>query len=443
MAAGGWAAIPMLGLAAVTFLVPCAVCAYELGTLFPGEGGIYIWAHKTLGPIHGFIAGWLSWIPIFLLLPLGATTIVAHLQVAFSAEWPLWEQVGLQVAVVVFVTVLSVLRLKLSQGYVRIMFFVSFGTALCALAAGFASHGIRTPINSDIATLNLAKHGGLYSAAILWLLGVEVPFNMGAEFKNHKSAAGTMFLWGSVALLVAYVFGIVGVLASTPLDKIDATTGVARAVMGVSPLFGSIVALAIVFAISSQDVAYMNSYSRLLFVSGIEHRMPEVVGQVTEKTRVPIPALLVQALGSSLVILVFSTQANLAVAFNLYIAALITVWCASLFYLYIGVVRARMLYADLYRQRGADVWKIPGSSIGLWGVAVFGTIFNAAAIYYVFALPLTADISARAWRFWLFAISGVVCVLGVVIFKSGETRAARFDVNSTLERYANFDPPEN
>lgn len=86
MAAGGWAGIPMMLLAAATFLLPCALAAYELGTLFPGEGGIYIWAHKTAGPIHGFIAGWLSWVPIFFLLPLGATTIIAHMQYVTGSE---------------------------------------------------------------------------------------------------------------------------------------------------------------------------------------------------------------------------------------------------------------------------------------------------------------------------------------------------------------------
>src|SRR5260370_36833418 len=109
MAAGGWASIPMLWLATLTFLVPCAMCSYELGPLSPGEGGIYIWAHKTFGPIHGFVAGWLSWVPIFFLLPLGATTIVAHLQVALGADWPLWVQIALQLAVVAVVTLISVL----------------------------------------------------------------------------------------------------------------------------------------------------------------------------------------------------------------------------------------------------------------------------------------------------------------------------------------------
>src|SRR3970040_210 len=84
MATGGWAAIPMLVLATLCFMIPTILGSWELGTLFPGEGGIYIWAHKTMGPIHGFIAGWLSWMAVFLLLPLVSTAIDPPLAFMFD-----------------------------------------------------------------------------------------------------------------------------------------------------------------------------------------------------------------------------------------------------------------------------------------------------------------------------------------------------------------------
>lgn len=439
MAGQGWAGIPMLTLAAVTFLVPCALASYELGTLFPGEGGIYIWAHKTLGPVHGFIAGWLSWVPIFLLLPLGASTIAAHLQVALHQEWPLWAQVACQVGVVCVVTAISLARLTLSQRFVRWLFFVSFGTAVAVALAGIFGHAQGTPVNREIVSLDLSRYGSLYSAAILWLLGVEVPFNMGAEFTDHRRTAGTMFLWGSLALLVGYYLGIVGVLLTTPVSAIDATTGVARGAARVAPWLGSVVAVAISFAVMSQDVTYMNAYSRLLFISGVEHRLPSIVGQVTERSRVPVPALLVQAVGAIVVILIFSSQTQLAVAFNLYIAALITVWCAALFYLYVGIVRARHRLSDAYAARGDAVWKIPGGRAGLWITAVWGALFNAVAIYYVFAIPLTSGIPPQRWRLWLAVISAVVCASGALIFALSQRTAASVDVDAELKKYARFD----
>ena len=220
----------MMTLAAITFLLPCALAAYELGTVFPGEGGIYIWAHKAFGPVHGFIAGWLSWVPIFQLLPLGATTIVAHVQLAMRVELSLANQVILQIAVIWAVVAISLKKLEVSQRFVRWMFFVSLSTAFCALLAGLlAPAGRGTPLSRDIFSLDLSKYGALYSAAILWLLGVEVPFNMGAEFSDHKKTAGRMLLWGSLTLLVGYYVGIAGILMSTRADAVDGTTGVAKA----------------------------------------------------------------------------------------------------------------------------------------------------------------------------------------------------------------------
>jgi hypothetical protein len=49
MAAGGWTAIPMWVLGIVTFLMPAALAVLELGNLWPGQGGVYIWAFRTMG----------------------------------------------------------------------------------------------------------------------------------------------------------------------------------------------------------------------------------------------------------------------------------------------------------------------------------------------------------------------------------------------------------
>ena len=438
MAAGGWAGIPMMLLAAITFLLPCILASYELGTLFPGEGGIYIWAHKTAGPVHGFIAGWLSWVPIFLLLPLGAVTITAHLQYMLGVEWSLSTQVMVQCVFVAIVTLISITRLRISQNYIVLMFFVSAATAVAVFAAGLLTQPPATPVDANITSFDLSVHGALYSAAVLWLLGVEVPFNMGAEIKDHKRAVGRMFVWGTLVLMIGYLIGIAGILWTTPQGSVDATTGVARGVAALWPLGGAIVAGAIVLAVSSQDVAYMNSYSRLLFISGIERRLPAVFGQVTAGSRVPMAALLAQGAGAMLVILIFASQPNLAIAFNFYIAALIVVWCCALFYLYFGIVKARLSLKGEYNERGTNVWKIPGGIFGVVLVALWGTVSNAVAIYYVFALPLTQAVSKDEWQMWLAILAGVVALFGLIIFLSSRTAANKVTAEEELKRYATF-----
>lgn len=441
MTADGWAGIPMLLMASLTFLLPTALAAYELGTLFPGEGGIYIWAHKTLSPIHGFIAGWLSWVPIFLLLPLGVSVIVAHIQFIMGVTFPLALNISLQAFLVIIITFISAFRLKLSQRYINIMFFISFATALIVFLCAIFSPVKATPLNSDIFDFNISKHGALYSAAILWLLGVEVPFNMGAEIHNHKKNAGFMFLWGTIALLVGYIFGIFGVVSIIPVGEIDATIGVAKAVSTVSHVLGIGVGLMIVFAVISQDVAYMNTYSRLLFISGIEKRLPTIMSYLT-KERVPIIALFIQCIGAIIVIIIFTTQQNLAVVFQLYLAALVAVWVASLYYLYIALPIARYKFKELY-QRKDLVWTIPFKNVGLWFIVIAGIVFNTVAIYYVFAKPWTPDILKSEWQTWLSVISLIIIVSGAIIYLFSVKKAKRIDIDKEIEKYKNMYRAEN
>lgn len=427
LAAGGWAAISMLLLAAVIFLVPAVLASYELGTLFPGEGGIYIWADKTMGRIHGFIAGWLHWVAVFLLLPLVSTAFAQHLQVVLGVSWPLWATVLTQVLVICLITVLCLARLDVSMGLVRRIFYISMGTAVIAVIAGlihWASDGAANPVNSagDVFTLNLGIYGFLFSAAVLWLLGVETPFNMGAEFKDQKEGVRRMLTLGSGALIVGYIFGIVGTLLITPVAEINPTTGLAEAVKSVSGFIGVIVALGICAAVLSQGLAYMNAYSRLLFVSGIERRLPRIFAHVGQRSRQPVPAILLQAVIGIAIVAIFFSLESLNTAFQLYLATLVAVWSCALFYLYTGIIQARRKHAALYAERGDQAWRIPGGNVGVGLTALVGACANAASIYYVFKLPWTDEISAGEWRIWVFALIAVAAISGVLVFMVSEMK---------------------
>lgn len=425
LAAGGWAVFSMLALAVVVFLLPAILASYELGTLFPGEGGIYIWADKTMGRIHGFIAGWLSWVAIFLLLPLVSTAFAQHLQVALGVEWPLWATVVTQVGVVCLITALCLARLDLSLTLIKRIFFIAMGTAVIALVVGIY-HGIAdggpNGDTSDFFTLDLGVYGFLFSAAVLWLIGVEIPFNMGAEFKDQKEGIRRMLTLGTVALLVGYVMGILGTLLITPIAEINPTTGLADAVNSVSRFLGVIVAIGICVAVLSQGLAYMNAYSRLLFVSGIERRLPRIFAHVGQRSRQPVPAILLQAVLAIAVIALFFSLESLNTAFQLYIATLVGVWSLSLFYLYTGIVKARRDHKALYAERGDQVWRIPGGNLGVGLTALVGTIGTAMSIYYVFKIPFTDEITAGEWRGWVFGLIAFACVSGVVVYVISEIR---------------------
>jgi hypothetical protein len=159
-----------------------------------------------------------------------------------------------------------------------------------------------------------------------------------------------------------------------------------------------------------------------VFIGAVEKRLPAKMAAVS-KGKTPWPAMLVQAIGGSIVILIFATQTHLIVTYNLYLAALVAVWCTSLFYIYFGLLRARKNYHALYARRGANVWIIPGGKFGLWLCCTVGIVFNALAIYFVFAKPWVDGISTHDWRLWLSITSTVIIVGGVAAYLVGKKKA--------------------
>src|SRR5258708_28474548 len=74
----GPVSIVYLLLGFLTFLVPGAIVTGQLGFLFPGEGSIYLWTYKALGPFASFFAGFVAWWP-GVLVQLATGTVVSQL----------------------------------------------------------------------------------------------------------------------------------------------------------------------------------------------------------------------------------------------------------------------------------------------------------------------------------------------------------------------------
>src|SRR5207244_6704616 len=88
-------------------------------------------------------------------------------------------------------------------------------------------------------------------------------------------------------------------------------------------------------------------FSRLLFVSGLEQRMPAQLGRVNERTKVPVYAILTQTVLSSIfVVAIFNPWVgggNNQRAYWLFQAAVTVIWCVSMV----------LLFADIFLVKRA------------------------------------------------------------------------------------------
>jgi amino acid transporter len=231
MATGGWTAIPMWVLGIITFVIPAGMAVAELGNLWPGQGGVYIWAHRTMGDTWAFVGGYLSWVPVIISAASSPAIIVQFLLLAFHAEIGLTASIILQLVILWGVVGLALAKLAANQRVINVTFWV-YGALTLTIVIGGVIYAVKqghtgTPFNlHDALVPNFAVGGFLFGTVLLYLVGVETPFNMGAEFLSVKRSATKMVAYGSAALVGIYLLTTIATMLVLPGDQIDPVTGV-------------------------------------------------------------------------------------------------------------------------------------------------------------------------------------------------------------------------
>ena len=442
MATGGWNAIPMWVLGIIVFLVPAGLAVAELGNLWPGQGGVYIWAYRTLNEPLAFLGGYLSWMPVILNGAASPAIVVQLLLLAFHAEIGLTLSIILQLLILWIVIGLALAKLAANQ---RIMnaSFIAYGvlTAVIFVAGALFAIDNGGPatefVARDALIPNFAVGGFLFGTVLLYLVGVETPFNMGAEFLSVKRSATRMIGWGSLALIAIYLLTTLGTMMALPSAQIDPVTGVigmleVAGFPGLMEVAAVVLALIVFVAL----VTYQIAYSRLIFVSGLERHLPRIFTHLNPRTRNPVTALLVQGALSSTIMVALFSQSSLANVTVYLTGALSVVWLISGFFFFLPLPLARKKYADRYVNE--DFWRIPGGLPVVWLVTVVGCLATLGGVYYSFATPWI-DVPTSTWMTWLGSISAGCLLVGLLVYVFGRRSAQKLSAPDALAQFAVLD----
>jgi amino acid transporter len=415
----------------ITFLIPGAIVTGQLGRMFPGEGSIYVWTNKAFGPFLGFFAGFCAWWPGVLVMIATGDAVVSLLQ-QLNSNWLTqpWQQGVMIIVVIAFSFLLSVLRFRVTQNFVNLIFLAYGGAILLIGLAGLLSiiGGHAAPVNYSAS--NWLPRGAtvtFYSAVILALLGIEVPLNMGVEIREIRSITRYL-IWGSVVVMAAYLIGTFGVMTAVPLSDQGNPSAVAEAVQkgfgGAGTIFGTIVNIIFIGFFIFNTAVYNYSFGRLLFVSGLDRRLPPVMSKVN-RNRVPWVAVMVQSIISGVFTAVAFivaplvtnalTPSNLStVIYDILQAAVTVIWCVSMVILFVDVIIIRFKFHETFaRIRLAPDWVF-------YLCAVVGAIATGYGVYATFTGPWTPLLSQSQWVLWIGGIAVFSLIVAVVIFFVGQ-----------------------
>ena len=286
----------------------------QLGRMFPEEGSLYVWTHKVLGPFWGFFAGFVAWWPgpislVFIGILFANFLQQASVFIKPSCEFPCLFTENWQIGVVVLardlvqrVDVLSEdardaeLReravLVLRGGDLPDRVRRASGGSCRATAASTDFGTGWNPFQGETLALGLPANLTFFSFAILALLGIETPLNMGAEVTGGEKAIRTFLLWGCLIVMAAYLWATWGNMVVIEAGGANGTTGGAETVgLSLGRWWGAAVSLVMAWVVLTVAVVYNFSFGRLLFVSGMEKRLPHQFGRSTgtrcRRTRSP------------------------------------------------------------------------------------------------------------------------------------------------------------
>jgi glutamate:GABA antiporter len=414
----------------VTFLIPGAIVTGQLGLMFPGEGSIYVWTNKALGGFWGFFAGFAAWWPGVLVMVATADLIVTMLQF-LNGSWlqQPWQQGLVILAVIWFSTVLSILRFRVTQNMVNTV-FVIYGAAIAAVGlAGLAWLLGGHPVANDFSRNAFGLNGGnatFYGLVILALLGIEVPLNMGVEIKDRRAITSYLF-WGSLVVIAGYLLLTFGAMVVVPQASANSTTAILQAVqMSLGSVVSTIVALILIAFFLFNTTVYNYSFARLLFVSGLDRRLPGVLGKVN-RNKVPHVAVFTQAVITSVItaitFIVFGFGANVNLGTQIYLilqASVTVIWCVSMVLLFADVLVIRGKYPDEFKREQL-------APIGVFVVAsVAGAIASAVGIWVTLTGSWNGQLIGN--RDWLWLVGGVGVIslaVAVVVYVLGLNQARR------------------
>jgi amino acid transporter len=326
--------------------------------------------------------------------------------------------------------------MRLTQNYVNVQFF-AYAAAIFLiglagvvwLAKGNASAtdfgSGWNPFRTDLVgkgALGIPANLTFFSFAILALLGIETPLNMGVEVRGGERAIRTYLVWGSIIVMAAYLWTTWGNMVAIKAGGANGTVGGAQAVgVAMGKPLGAIVALILAWVFLTAAVVYNYAFARLLFVSGLEKRLPHWLGAVN-RNKVPANAVLLQTVIATLAtVLVFfvlgSGESDPFRYFYALYAGLTIIWCISTGLLFLDIFFARRANPELFEQSR----RAPLSVLYVSGI--LGTLANIGAVVFIFVgswypktetTPTGWDLSD--WNWWMLGITAVSVLAGLAIY---------------------------
>lgn len=302
----------------VVFFIPNGLVTAELSGAYPEKGGIYGWVNKAFGSRWAGRLSWLYWINCALWMPSGFIWFSGALCGAFFPDMGYLAQVAVSIVitwVTVFVASMPMTESKWIVnlgGIAKVLIFLAVGACGIAMVLQGAAPANELSVHTMMPTFD---QGLQYLPVIVYCCcGLEVLAMSAHEMKNPRKDL-PMAVIGVVILAIAMnIFASWGVLQTVPLESLDLVTGigtVASVAFG-SELIRNMVLVLLLFGVFVQMITWSIAGGRGAAEAGQAGELPAVFGKETKRGGMPVGALVISGIVSTVTIVVYGFMAESA-----------------------------------------------------------------------------------------------------------------------------------
>jgi APA family basic amino acid/polyamine antiporter len=283
-----------------------ALSLAELGSIYPGTGGLCTYLRHIYGPLPAFLYAW----ALLLMIHTGS---IAALAVAFGIyvgqvlPLNIVEQKVLSVVLILGFTLVSCLGIrggKLVQNLIAVAKVSGLaGIILLLNAKGTRPiHFFKMPVSAHSPAFSIAGFG-IALVAVLWAYeGWHVLSFIAGEMKKPKVDLPRSLLYGSAIVMLIYLAANLGYYHALPAAEIRGSNAVAALAVGklLGPIGANSISILILVSILGSMNGLILSGPRVSFAMAREGIFPAVFSGLSDRYRTPIAALVVQGVWAAL-----------------------------------------------------------------------------------------------------------------------------------------------
>src|SRR5262245_51496683 len=416
-------------LACLAFFVPLALVLAELSRRHPEQGGIYAWARRAFGPVHGFVCGWCLWVNNLFYFPSLLLFGAAHAALILGGNsTAIADNRGYSVAFVLgclwICTLLNIVGWAAGKLVQHLGNIATWIPALLLIAGGAVSLATVGSATS-FAPSEMVPREEAWTTLSLWsslcfaFSGIEISSMVGQEVHDARRTIPRSILISGAAITAIYVLGSVSVLIAVPSSELAERSGVADAIelvagrLGLSGLGGLMGLLLAVGAIGCAS-SWIAGAARVPFAAGVDSAMPALFAKLHPAYRTPHVALIVQALATTVLFLVSvflsigGGQTSLQEAYDIMVNLTILVYFVPYLYVFVAFIKLRRLEGT--------------APIGfMWVIAGCGLAATLISIGLVFVPPFATENWVN-YEVNVIGQAALLLAIGMAFFYSAQRR---------------------